>query len=122
MIPGTEGGGLLTQVGENCLFMVGAHVAHDCRVGNNVVMANNATLAGHVEVGDFAVIGGLSAIHQFTRVGEHAMIGGMSGVEIDVIPYGSVMGDLARLSGLNLVVRTDSSRASCQPRTRSSAE
>ncbi|MEM7651805.1 MAG: acyl-ACP--UDP-N-acetylglucosamine O-acyltransferase [Pseudomonadota bacterium] len=174
MNPGTEGGGLLTQVGENCLFMVGAHVAHDCRVGNNVVMANNATLAGHVEVGDFAVIGGLSAIHQFTRVGEHAMIGGMSGVENDVIPYGSVMGDRARLSGLNLVglkrrgfsrqdihdlrtayrllfaeegtlaerladvermfgsiepiadivrfVRTDSSRAICQPRTRSSAE
>ena len=103
MNPGTAGGGLVTRVGDGCLFMVGAHVAHDCRVGDNVIMANNATLAGHVEVGDFAVLGGLSAVHQFTRIGEHAMIGGMSGVENDVIPYGSVMGDRARLSGLNLI-------------------
>ncbi len=103
MNPGTEGGGLLTSVGARCLFMVGAHVAHDCRLGNNVIMANNATLAGHVVVGDYAIIGGLSAVHQFVRIGEHAMIGGMSGVEHDVIPYGSAMGDRARLSGLNIV-------------------
>lgn len=103
MNPGTEGGGMVTQVGNNGLFMIGAHVAHDCKIGNHVIMANNATLAGHVEVGDWAILGGLSAVHQFVRVGHHAMIGGMSGVEHDVIPYGSVMGDRARLSGLNVI-------------------
>jgi UDP-N-acetylglucosamine acyltransferase len=103
MNPGTGGGGLLTSVGDNCLFMVATHVAHDCRVGDYVVMANNATLGGHVHVGDYAILGGLAAIHQFVRIGHHAMIGGMSGVEQDVIPYGSVMGDRARLSGLNIV-------------------
>ena len=103
MNPGTEGGGMLTKVGDNCLFMVGSHVAHDCLIGDNVILANNATLAGHVVVGDFAILGGLSAVHQFVRIGHHAMIGGMSGVESDVIPYGLVMGDRARLSGLNLV-------------------
>ncbi|MEK9644769.1 MAG: acyl-ACP--UDP-N-acetylglucosamine O-acyltransferase [Alphaproteobacteria bacterium] len=101
--PGTEGGGMLTSIGNNCLMMVGAHVAHDCIVGSHVIMANNATLAGHVMVEDFAIIGGLSAVHQFCRIGKHAMVGGMSGVENDVIPYGSVMGDRARLSGLNIV-------------------
>lgn len=103
MNPGTEGGGMLTQVGDNCLFMVGSHVAHDCLIGNHVILANNATLAGHVVVGDFAIIGGLSAVHQFVRIGTHAMIGGMSGVENDVIPFGSVMGERAALSGLNIV-------------------
>ncbi len=101
--PGTEGGGMLTQIGHHCLFMVGAHVAHDCKVGNHVILANNATLAGHVEVGDHAIIGGLAAIHQFVRIGRHAIIGGMSGVEHDVIPYGSVLGERASLAGLNLV-------------------
>lgn len=100
---GTEAGGLLTKVGDNCLLMVGAHIAHDCRVGNNVILVNNATLAGHAEVGDHAILGGLSAVHQFVRIGEHAFIGGMSGVENDVIPYGSVIGNRARLGGLNLV-------------------
>lgn len=103
MNPGTEGGGLLTAVGDNCLFMVGSHVAHDCKVGNRVIMANNATLGGHVEVGDHAIIGGLAAVHQFVRIGPHAIIGGMSGVEHDVIPFGSVMGERASLAGLNLV-------------------
>lgn len=103
MNPGTEGGGLLTQVGDNCLFMVGTHVAHDCIIGNHVIMANNATLAGHVHVGNGSVIGGLSAVHQFVRIGAGAMIGGMSGVESDVIPYGSVVGERAWLAGLNLV-------------------
>jgi len=101
--PGTEGGGMETRVGDRCLIMVGSHVAHDCRIGNDVIMANSATLGGHVVVEDFAVLGGLCAIHQFVRIGRHAMVGGMSGVENDVIPYGSVMGDRARLSGLNLV-------------------
>ena len=103
MNPGTKRGGLITKIGNNCLFMVGSHVAHDCFLGNNVIMANNATLAGHVKVGDFAIIGGLSAVHQYVRIGKHAMIGGMSGVENDVIPYGSVMGNRAHLSGLNII-------------------
>lgn len=103
MNPGTEGGGMETSVGDDGLFMVGAHVAHDCRVGNRVIMANNATLAGHVILADDVILGGLSAVHQFVRIGAHAMIGGMSGVEHDVIPYGLVLGDRARLAGLNLV-------------------
>jgi UDP-N-acetylglucosamine acyltransferase len=103
MNPGTTGGGMLTRVGDGCLFMVGAHVAHDCRLGDHVIMANNATLAGHVTIGDFAILGGLSAIHQFVRIGKHAMIGGVTGVERDVIPYGQVVGDRARLVGLNIV-------------------
>jgi UDP-N-acetylglucosamine acyltransferase len=101
--PGTEGGGMVTRIGDGSLFMVGAHVAHDCQIGNHVVMANNATLGGHVVVEDYAVLGGLCAVHQYVRIGRHAMIGGMSGVERDVIPYGQVMGDRARLCGLNII-------------------
>jgi UDP-N-acetylglucosamine acyltransferase len=101
--PGTTGGGMKTCVGERCLLMVGVHIAHDCVVGNDVIMANNATLAGHVVVGDGAVIGGLAAVHQFVRIGHHAMIGGLSGVEHDVIPYGTVMGERAHLAGLNII-------------------
>jgi UDP-N-acetylglucosamine acyltransferase len=103
MNPGTAGGGMVTRVGDNCLFMVGAHIAHDCQIANNVIMANNATLAGHVVIEDYAVLGGLCAVHQYVRIGKHAMIGGMSGVERDVIPYGQVMGDRARLCGLNVI-------------------
>ncbi len=103
MNPGTAGGGMVTRVGDNCLFMVASHVAHDCAVGDNVILANNATLAGHVHVGEHAIIGGLSAVHQFVRIGRHAIIGGMSGVEHDVIPFGSVMGERASLAGLNLI-------------------
>jgi UDP-N-acetylglucosamine acyltransferase len=103
MNPGTEGGGMATVVGSHCLFMVGAHVAHDCKIGNHVILANNATLAGHVEAGDHAIIGGLAAVHQFVRVGRHAIIGGMSAVEHDVIPFGSVLGERAYLAGLNIV-------------------
>lgn len=103
MNPGTEGGIMETRVGDDCLFMIGSHVAHDCVIGNHVIMANNATLGGHVEVGDYAIIGGLAAVHQFVRIGAHAMVGGMSGVEQDLIPYGSAMGERARLRGLNLV-------------------
>ncbi|HVM81702.1 MAG TPA: acyl-ACP--UDP-N-acetylglucosamine O-acyltransferase [Stellaceae bacterium] len=103
MNPGTSGGGMLTKVGDGCLFMVGAHVAHDCRIGDSVIMANNATLAGHVTIEDYAILGGLSAVHQFVRIGKHAMIGGVTGVERDVIPYGQVVGDRARLVGLNIV-------------------
>ena len=103
MNPGTEGGGMVTKVGDDCLFMASSHVAHDCQVGNRVILANNATLAGHVTVGDNAIVGGLSAIHQFVRIGANAFIGGMSGVEKDVIPFGTVKGERASLDGLNLI-------------------
>ncbi|MFA5040173.1 MAG: acyl-ACP--UDP-N-acetylglucosamine O-acyltransferase [Bdellovibrionales bacterium] len=103
MHPGTEGGGMVTRVGDNGLYMVNVHIAHDCKVGNNVIFSNCATLGGHVTVGDFALIGGLSAVHQFVRIGAYAIIGGMSGVEKDVIPFGLVKGERAHLSGLNLI-------------------
>jgi len=103
MNPGTKGGGMKTIIGDNGLFMVACHVAHDCLIGNNVIMANNATLGGHVHVGDYAVIGGLAAVHQFVRIGAYAVIGGMSGVENDVIPFGRVKGERAHLAGLNLI-------------------
>ncbi|WP_339634723.1 acyl-ACP--UDP-N-acetylglucosamine O-acyltransferase [uncultured Sneathiella sp.] len=100
--PGTEGGGMQTRIGDNCLLMIGAHVAHDCILGDHVILVNNATLGGHVMLGDFVIIGGLSAVHQFVRIGEHAMIGGASGVETDIIPFGSATGNRAALGGLNL--------------------
>jgi UDP-N-acetylglucosamine acyltransferase len=103
MNPGTSGGGLATRIGDRCLFMASVHVGHDCAIGNNVIMANNATLAGHVAVGDHVGFGGLSAVHQFVRIGKHAYVGGLTGVERDVIPYGLVMGDRARLAGLNVI-------------------
>lgn len=101
--PGTTGGGMLTSVGDRCLLMMGSHVGHDCRVGSDVIMANNATLGGHVEVQDFALLGGLCAVHQFARIGAHAVVGGMTGVEKDVIPFGSAIGNRAGLGGLNLI-------------------
>jgi UDP-N-acetylglucosamine acyltransferase len=100
---GTEAGGLLTKIGDNCLLMVGAHVAHDCGVGNNVTLVNAATLGGHCKVGDFVTIGGLSAVHQYVRIGENAFVGGMSGVENDIIPFGLALGNRASLGGLNIV-------------------
>ena len=116
MNPGTEGGGMATRIGNNCLFMVAAHVAHDCQIADNVILVNNATLAGHVSIEDWAIIGGLSAVHQFVRIGKHSMIGGKTGVAEDVIPYGSVSGNRARLSGLNIVglKRRDFSREDIQ--------
>ncbi len=101
--PGTEGGGLKTVIGDNCLFMINAHIAHDCIIGNNVIMVNNASLAGHVIVEDYAIMGALSGAHQFCRIGKHSMIGGLSGVDSDVIPYGTVIGNRAYLSGLNII-------------------
>jgi UDP-N-acetylglucosamine acyltransferase len=103
MHTGTVNGGGVTQVGNDCLFMVGSHVAHDCEVGNNVVLANNCSLGGHVHVGDFVFCGGLSGIHQFARLGRYSFVGGAAMVTKDVIPYGSVWGNHARLEGLNLV-------------------
>ncbi len=101
--PGTEGGGGKTQVGNNCLFMVSSHIAHDCIVGDNVILANNVPLGGHAHVDDNAIIGGNSAVQQFTRVGKFAMIGGMCGVVRDVIPYGIAHGNRSILRGLNLI-------------------
>ncbi|NVK35085.1 MAG: acyl-ACP--UDP-N-acetylglucosamine O-acyltransferase [Rhodobacteraceae bacterium] len=103
MNPGTEHGGGLTKVGNNCLFMMGAHVGHDCLVGDHAILANNATLAGHVELESHVIMGGLSAIRQWSRIGSGAIIGGMAGVEFDVIPFGAVTGNRATLDGLNLI-------------------
>ncbi len=101
--PGTSGGGLNTIIADNCLFMVGSHIAHDCIIQSNVILANNATLAGHVEIDHNAILGGNSAIHQFVRIGKYAMIGGMSGVEKDIIPYGLYTGIRENLKSLNLI-------------------
>ena len=101
--PGTIGGGGSTKIGNNCLFMISSHIAHDCNVGNNVIIANNVPLGGHVTIEDNVVIGGNSAIQQFTRIGKMAMIGGMTGVLHDVIPYGLSTGNRNSLQGLNLI-------------------
>ena len=101
--PGTVGGGGKTIIGNNCLFMISSHVAHDCFVGNNVIIANNVPLGGHAIIEDNVVIGGNSAVQQFTRIGRMAMIGGMTGVLHDVIPYGLSTGNRNSLQGLNLI-------------------
>ena len=101
--PGTAGGGGETTIGNNCLFMISSHVAHDCRVGNNVIIANNVPLGGHVTIEDSVVIGGNSAVQQYTRIGRLAMIGGMTGVLKDVIPFGLSIGNRNHLQGLNLI-------------------
>lgn len=103
MNPGTVAGGGVTRVGDNGFFMATSHVAHDCQVGNSVIFTNGAVVGGHVKVEDHVIIGGLAAVHQNCRIGRHAIIGGMSGVEADVIPYGSVIGNRAYLTGLNIV-------------------
>ena len=101
--PGTIGGGGKTVIGNNCLFMISSHIAHDCHVGNNVIIANNVPLGGHAIIEDNVVIGGNSAVQQFTRIGKMAMIGGMTGVLHDVIPYGLSTGNRNSLQGLNLI-------------------
>jgi UDP-N-acetylglucosamine acyltransferase len=103
MHPGTVGGGMVTRVGDHCLFMASAHVAHDCTVGNRVILANNVPIAGHVTVEDHVIISGNCAVQQFVRIGEGAYVGGMSGVERDLIPFGMAWGDRARLEGLNII-------------------
>jgi UDP-N-acetylglucosamine acyltransferase len=100
---GTEDDRGVTQVGDRCFVMVGAHVAHDCLVGDNVTFANNVVLGGHVTVGDNVVFGGGVAVRQFVRIGEGAMIVGLSGIRADVIPWGMAHGPLANLIGLNVV-------------------
>ena len=103
MNPGTRGGGMVTRIGDDCLAMAGAHIAHDCQVGNHVIFVNHAAVGGHVSIGDYAILGGVSAVHQYVRIGAHAMIGAMSAVDSDIIPYGSAMGNRAYLIGLNLI-------------------
>lgn len=101
--PGTENGGMVTRIGDNCLIMANAHVAHDAILGNNVIMANYVGVAGHVQVGDNVIFGGTCVIHQFTRIGAHAFVGAQSMVDGDVIPYGMAVGNRATLTGLNLI-------------------
>ena len=100
---GTAQGGGVTRVGSHSFFMAGCHVAHDCVLEDHVILTNNVALGGHVHVGEYANIGGLSGVHQYVRIGKHAMIGGVSGVDKDVIPYALVMGNRARMNGLNIV-------------------
>ncbi len=101
--PGTHQGGGITKIGNNNLFMVYCHVAHDCNISNNIVLANNVQVGGHVIIQDNAIIGGSCAIHQFSRIGESSMIGGMTGVLSDVIPFGLSLGNRNNLAGLNLI-------------------
>ncbi len=101
--PGTEQGGGVTRIGDNNLFMVYCHVAHDCLISNEIVLANNVQVGGHVIIQNNAIVGGSCAIHQFSRIGESAMIGGMTGVLSDVIPFGLSMGNRNNLMGLNLI-------------------
>ena len=101
--PGTEQGGGVTKIGNNNLFMVYCHVAHDCTVSNNIVLANNVQVGGHVSIQNNAIIGGSCAVHQFSRIGESSMIGGMTGVLSDVIPFGLSLGNRNNLAGLNLI-------------------
>ena len=101
--PGTEGGGGTTKIGDNCLFMISSHIAHDCTIGNDVVIANNVPLGGHVVIEDGVIIGGNSAVQQFTRIGRLAMIGGMTGVLKDVIPFGLSFGNRNFLKGINII-------------------
>jgi UDP-N-acetylglucosamine acyltransferase len=103
MNAGTAGGGGLTKVGNDGLFMAGCHVAHDCQIGDRVIVVNNSALAGHVIVEDDVIIGGLSGIHQWVRIGKGAIIGALSMVTNDVVPHALVQGPRAELDGLNLV-------------------
>ncbi|MEM7197434.1 MAG: acyl-ACP--UDP-N-acetylglucosamine O-acyltransferase [Pseudomonadota bacterium] len=100
---GTQGGGMITCIGDGNLLMIGTHIAHDCKLGDGNILANNVNLAGHVIIGNNAVIGGLSGVHQFVRIGDMAMIGVLSGVTRDVPPFCTCMGNRAIFEGLNLV-------------------
>ena len=100
---GTEGGGMVTSVGDDCLIMTQAHVAHDCIVGSGVIMANAATLGGHVRVEDGANVGAYSGVHQFCRVGREAYVGGYSVVVKDALPFALTVGNHAKCYGLNTV-------------------
>ena len=101
---GTEGGGLYTKIGDNCLIMAYCHIAHDCCIGNNVILSNCVQLAGHVVVGDYAIVGGVTAVKQFVRIGNHALLGGFSSVDCDVVPFSSVKClRSATIRGINII-------------------
>jgi UDP-N-acetylglucosamine acyltransferase len=100
---GTEGGGGVTRVGDDCLIMTGAHVGHDAQIGNRVILVNQVAIAGHCQLGDDVIVGGLSGVHQFVRIGRGAIIGAVTMVTNDVIPYGLVQAPRGELDGLNLV-------------------
>ena len=103
MNPGTKGGGGVTLVGDDCLFMTGAHVGHDARLGDRIVIANQSAIAGHCQIDDDAIIGGLSGVHQFVRIGKGAIVGALTMVANDVVPYGMVTGERGKLRGLNII-------------------
>ncbi|MBW6506925.1 MAG: acyl-ACP--UDP-N-acetylglucosamine O-acyltransferase [Rhodobacteraceae bacterium] len=103
MNPGTEGGGLVTRIGNDCLFMASAHVAHDCQIGDRVILVNSVAVAGHCVLEDDVIVGGLSGVHQFVRIGRGAIIGALTMVTADVIPHGLVQAPRGVLEGLNLV-------------------
>ena len=100
---GTNGGGGNTSIGNNCLFMLGSHVGHDCKLGNNIVIANSSAIAGHVVIEDNVNIGGLVGVHQYCRIGEGSMIGAHAMVSKDVIPFSMIVGIRPVLSGVNLI-------------------
>ncbi|HTW28322.1 MAG TPA: acyl-ACP--UDP-N-acetylglucosamine O-acyltransferase [Acetobacteraceae bacterium] len=100
---GTVTGSSVTRVGADCLLMAVVHVAHDCDIADGVIIANNVVMGGHVTIGAQAAIGGAAALHQFVRIGRGAMVGGMSGVEADIVPFATAIGNRARLAGLNVV-------------------
>ncbi|MDB5542839.1 MAG: acyl-(acyl-carrier-protein)--UDP-N-acetylglucosamine O-acyltransferase [Devosia sp.] len=101
--PGTAGGGMKTVIGDHCLLMIGVHIGHDCILGDHIILSNNTGIAGHCVIDDYVIMSGHSGSAQFVHIGAHAFIGGMTKVEKDVIPYGTVLGNPAALSGVNLV-------------------
>ncbi|TDK47393.1 acyl-ACP--UDP-N-acetylglucosamine O-acyltransferase [Antarcticimicrobium luteum] len=103
MNPGTEGGGGVTRIGNDGLFMAGSHIAHDCQIGDRVILVNHVSIAGHCVLEDDVIVGGLSGVHQWVRVGRGAIIGGLTRVTNDVIPYGLVQAPRGELDGLNLI-------------------
>lgn len=100
---GTEGGGNLTRIGDNCTFLAYTHIAHDCIVGSNVILSNASMIAGHCVIGDNVIFGGGAGVHQYCRIGSYAFVGGLAAVDSDIIPFGTAVGNRAYLSGLNLV-------------------
>ena len=101
--PGTKGGGGVTVIGDDCLFMTGAHIGHDSQLGDRIIIANQSAVAGHCQINDDVIIGGLSGIHQFVRIGRGAIIGALTMVTNDVVPYGMVTGERGKLRGLNII-------------------
>ena len=101
--PGTKYGNMKTVVGNNGLFMIGCHIAHDCIIGNNVILANGVSLAGHVIIEDNVIVGGMSGVHQFVKIGKYSMIGGLTAVKESVAPYSTITGSKGKLEGINII-------------------